>query len=594
MPKTKIICTIGPACSSLETITDLVKAGMNVARLNFSHGTHEEHARSIALIKEARKQLGIPLAILLDTKGPEVRLGKIKGGQLEVHPGQHIFLTKKKVEGDSERISITPGSIISAIPIGATLLIDNGYISSTVIDTADDGITIEITNKGILSSSKGINIPNVDLPMAPLTDNDFNDIRFGCQNDIDILALSFVRDAETCLIVKKLLQEEGKPDIQVIAKIEDPQGVNNFDSILEVADGIMVARGDLGVEVPLSSLPRLQKMMLKKSCLAGKPAIVATQMLESMICHPRPTRAEVLDVANAIYDSAAGVMLSGETAVGKYPVETVRTMQTIIKEAEEDFSYTSFFEQHSNLTYTDVPHAITLSAVQTAYSLDAKAIFTFTKLGTTARLLSRLKPKMPILAFTPSESTFHQLALQWGVTPILCPPYKTIEEALREAGRFTLNQGLMRLGDLVVLAVGYPLWICGMTSTILVEHIGGDVLLKGVAGKGAATHGKVVLIQKRHSKSPYHVRESIVVTKEFDDSLIPLLEEAAGIILQNDINDTESEKRAKKAAEKLDKPIITRANGAFRILREGQYVTLDPKHALVYKGIVESLTTHAT
>lgn len=588
MIKTKIICTIGPAIFSAESLVSLAKAGMNVVRINFSHGTRAEHLKSIELVREARKKLDSPLAIMLDTQGPEVRVGVLRKQFVEVSPRQRLFLTDDAHATTDDALPITAPNILPAIPLGATLLINDGYISSKVVEIVPHGVIIEIENQGVISSSKGINIPNVQLPLPRLTKNDIDDIRFGCEQNIDVIALSFVRDAETVLQVKKILAEESKRYIQVIAKIENPQGVANFDEILEVADGIMVARGDLGVEVPLSVLPRLQKMMLNKCSMAGKPGIVATQMLESMIVNPRPTRAEVLDVANAIYDSSSAVMLSGETAVGKYPIETVSTMKTIIEEAEKDFHYTAFFEAHARRAHTDVPSAITLSAVKTADDLNARAIITFTKTGTTAQLISRLKPKIPILAFTPSEHTYHRLALQWGVQPILCKPYTVVETAVHEAGQYTLESGLTHLGDLLVIVVGYPLWICGTTSTILVEHVGGDILLRGGSGEGGAVHGKITFIHKTQKKKPPYLRESILVLKEFDDAYVPLLEEAAGLILQE--TDADSQRRAKMAAEKLSKPIILNAKDVYRVFREGQYVTLDPKRALVYKGFVEHLT----
>lgn len=585
MTRTKIICTIGPAVNTLEKVLQLIEAGMNVARLNFSHGTHEEHLQSINLLKEARTISGNPLAIMLDTKGPEIRLGKLPKAGIEVHPGDKLWLAKEPSDGDVKKIAILPSFVIDEINTGTHLLIDNGYISGYVVDTSTDGILVEFENHGVIHSSKGVNIPNVDLDLPAMTERDIADIRFGCENGIDAVAASFIRCADHVLDIKKLLVEEKSPDILVIAKIENNKGVSNFDSILQVSDGIMIARGDLGVEVPLSQVPRLQKMMIKKCYLAGKPAITATQMLESMIGNPRPTRAEASDVANAILDGTSAVMLSGETAIGKYPIETVQTMKRIISETEGTLDHPAFFEQHAKLQYHDVPSAITLAAVKTASSLGARAIFAFTLAGSTARLLSRIRPEIAIIAFTPNEKTYHQLSLNWGVIPVLCSQSKTVDLAFKEASEYALNHHYVSYGDLVVLTEGYPFWKPGTTNTIQVESIG-DVLVRGHAGSGDRVHGNITLVLTPESKKSYEVRDQIIVISQCNESLTPLIREASGVILQNHTDDTDSEKSLLSIAKTLQKPIITRADGAFRILREGQLVTLDPIKSIVYKGVI--------
>lgn len=585
MTKTKIICTIGPAVHSYEKIMELIQCGMDIARLNFSHGNHEEYIETIKLLKKARKASGRPLAIMLDTKGPEIRLGKMRKSGFELSIGQRIELVKDTVEGSEKRVSVVPGFVLDSLPKGTKVLIDNGYISSHVVEATEKGVLIEIDNVGHIYSSKGVNIPNIELKLPSLTDTDREDILFGIKNGIDIVAVSFVRSADAILDIKKILSDEKCPDVQVIAKIENNEGVLNFDSILQVSDGIMIARGDLGVEVPLSRVPRLQKMMIRKCYLVGKPSITATQMLESMINNPRPTRAEVSDVANAIHDSTSAVMLSGETAIGKYPLEAVKIMKSIIAEAEQDFNYQTFFEQHSKLIYHDVPSAVTLATVKTAYSLGAKAIFTFTHGGVTARLLSRLRPKIPIIALTSNDKIYDQLALSWGVIPVLCKDCKTIDEAFKEASQFAMKNHIVSYGDLVVLTAGAPFWVSGTTNTILVESIG-DVLVRGHGGFGGRIHGNIALVPTAESKKPYQVKDSIIVIASCDERYAHLAREASGIILQNHIDDHESEKEALLIAKTLQKPLITRADGAFRILREGQLVSLDPGKALVYKGVV--------
>jgi len=378
----------------------------------------------------------------------------------------------------------------------------------------------------------------------------------------------------------------GFPEILVLAKIESAEGVENFESILHVADGIMVARGDLGVEVPISQVPRLQKMMIKKCNLIGKPVVTATQMLESMMANPRPTRAEVSDVANAIYDGTSALMLSGETAVGKYPIESVETMRSVALEAEEDFGYNAFFDLHTTRSYHDIPSALTLSAVKTASSLDAKAIFTFTHSGATARLLSRLKPQMPIIGFTTDYCTYHQLSLLWGVFPVLCEKgCSTIDEAFSYASAWALEHNFVSYGDLVVVTAGFPFWVSGTSNTILVKSIG-DVLARGSKGVGARVHGPVLLVPGPSLAKPYSASGAILVLTTFSDELLPLVLEASGIVLQSFPEDGESEELLFRVCRDEGKPVIIGVDGAFRALRESQLVTIDPEKAIVYKGIV--------
>lgn len=585
MIKTKIICTIGPSVNTFEKMIELIAAGMNVARLNFSHGTHEEHLKTIEIIKLARDKTKKPLAIMLDTKGPEIRLGKIKDGSIQLESGQRWHLMNNEVIGDEKQVSLLPRDIPQQLYIGTQVLFDDGYISSFVVEKTDQGVIVEITNGGLIRSGKGVNIPNTHLNLPAITSKDIDDIKFGCKHDIDIIAASFVRSAEHVLTIKKLLVEEKKYDILVIAKIENSEGVQNFDNIVQAADGIMIARGDLGVEVPLSHVPRLQKMMIRKSYLAGKPVVTATQMLESMIQNPRPTRAETSDVANAIYDSTSAVMLSGETAIGRYPIETVNVMRTIVEEAEADFNYRSFFDQHAPLVYHDVPSAVTLATVKTAYSSNAKAIFAFTRGGSTARLLSRLRPKMPIIALTSKIKTYHQLSFNWGVIPVYIPVCQTIRDGFEIISSFALENQLVSYGDLVVVTAGTPFGVSGTTNMMLVESIG-DVLVRGHIGYGPRIHGNVAIVLAPEAKNSFAVRDQILVIAKCDESYLSFMEEAAGIILQNHINDIASEKYAKKFALNHDKPVLLRADAACRILKEGQLVTLDPEKALVYKGVV--------
>ncbi len=583
--RTKIICTLGPSVNSLEKVIQLIQAGMNVARLNFSHGSYDDHLESINRLKQAREQLGVPLAIMLDTKGPEIRLGKIKDGQIALPAGHRWLLTKEQLEGDAQCVSVYPANVLDQLRIGSEILFDDGYVNSTVTRIDSRGVEIEIKNGGVLKSGKSVNIPGELINLPAVTEKDIEDIRFGCAHDIDIIAASFVRSPDHVIAIKKLLQEEHKSQILVIAKIENREGVQNFDGILQVADGIMIARGDLGVQLPLSEVPRLQKMMIRKCYLAGKPSVTATQMLESMIHNPRPTRAEVSDVANAIYDSTSAVMLSGETAVGKYPLEAVQMMKKIIMEAEGDFEYRLFFDHHSSLVYQDVPSALTLAAVKTAYSLNASAIFAFTEGGSTARLLSRLRPFMPIIAMTPNIKSYHQMAFNWGVIPVFKPECKDMHEAFTSLSQYALESRWVEYGDLVIVTAGSPFGISGTTNIMVVESIG-EVLVRGHQGFGKQTHGNVSMVLSADDVKPYSIRGSILLILRCDASYEVLIKEAKGIILENDTDDLASEEYLVKTAKELNKPCILRADAAMRILKEGQLVTISPDKGLIYKGVV--------
>ena len=468
---TKIVCTIGPSCQSLEKMLALIEAGMNVARLNFSHGTHAEHLVSINNLKEARAKSGKPLAILMDTKGPEIRVGRVKGSGFPIKSGDKLFISKKAVEGTIEAICLMPPLVFDYLKPGMTLLIDNGYISSKVVSVSNEGVIIEIENGGIISSNKGINIPGHFVNLPAVTEKDIEDIRFALKEDVDIIAASFVRSKEHVEIIRMLCIECGKPETLIIAKIENYEGVEHFKDIVQAADGIMVARGDLGVELPVEQVPRLQKMMIRQAYLASKLVITATQMLETMITNPRPTRAEVSDVANAIYDSTSAVMLSGETAVGKYPIETVKMMYLIAQETESDFKYQEFFYNNARRVYNDIPSSVTLAAVNTAYSVGTKAIFASTKTGLTARLLSSLRPKNPIIVITPDLKTYHQLALYWGVIPFYNTDVDNDAAAFKFLSEKAKELGIISLDDLVVVMAGASFGETGTTNMMIVEKV---------------------------------------------------------------------------------------------------------------------------
>lgn len=584
--RTKIVCTIGPAAESEEKIIELIDAGMNVARLNFSHGTYGKHAEIIQRLKNARDQTNQPLGIMLDTKGPEIRIGKIKNDLISLEKGQILKVTGKDVEGDHETIPIVPGTVLGSVRHGMHILFNDGYISCKVKETTPEYALVEVENHGDLQTGKGVNIPNAILDLPAMTERDIADITFGCEQDIDLIAASFIRSADHVIAIKKLLKDLGKPGIQVLAKIENTEGVQNFNSILHVADGIMIARGDLGVELPLSQVPRLQKMMIRSCYLVGKPSVTATQMLESMIHCPRPTRAEASDVANAIYDSTSAVMLSGETAVGLYPIESVKVMRSIIRESEKDFDYIELFNKHTQQVYHDVPSSVTMATVKTAYSCNAKAIFAFTKSGSTGRLLSRLRPEIPVVALTPNEKSYHQMALNWGVHPIYDKEdYESDRPAFKAISKAALDKRYVQYGDQVVLTAGSPFGVSGTTNMMIVENIG-EVLVRGHEGYGWPVYGKVCLLLSTEEKKHYEVKDSILVITKCDDSYIPFFKQSLGIILENHISDEQSEKRVLAWARDLNIPALVRADRAFKTLSEGQRVTLDPQHALVCKGVL--------
>ncbi len=472
MLKTKIVCTLGPSSNSPEMIEKMVKAGMNVARLNFSHGIHEEHKKVIESIKEVRERLGVPLAILLDTKGPEIRLGKFEGGEAELTTGSDFTLTPDDIEGNCTRASISFKKLARQIGIGSRILLNDGAIELTVKAVEGDDITCTVVSGGIIKNGKGVNVPNVHLDMPHLSERDKADIIFGIENDVDFIAASFVRSADDIRGMRKFVDYNGGHDIKIISKIENLEGIDNFDEILVHSDGIMVARGDMGVEVDFERLPGLQKRFIKKCYQAGKMVITATQMLESMIEKPTPTRAEISDVANAVFDGTSAVMLSGETAVGKYPLRAVKAMARIAEQAEFDaFASDVFGAIDYEIDYTDVTNALCDAACTTANDIKAKAIITLTTTGKSARRMSKFRPIQPIVASTPIRKTFHQLALSWGVYPVLALRQDTLDKLFRHAVDCAKELDLVSPSDLVVISAGVPVLTPGNTNLLKVEKV---------------------------------------------------------------------------------------------------------------------------
>lgn len=470
MRKTKIICTIGPASESEEKLRELMLAGMNVARFNFSHGSHEEHKRKYDRVIKVSNELGLPVATLLDTKGPEIRLKAIEGGRTELVAGQKFILTTEELIGTNEKVTITYKNLKNDISVGTTILIDDGLIEMVVDAIEEEDIICTVINGGPISDKKGVNVPGAILSMDYISEVDKSDIMFGCDMGFDFLAASFVRSKEDILEVRKILDDHNS-HMKIIAKIENMQGIRNLDEILEVSDGIMVARGDMGVEIPMEEVPVVQKRMIKKAEAMGKHVITATQMLESMIKNPRPTRAETTDIANAIYDGTTAIMLSGESVMGLYPVEAVKTMARIAERTEQDIDYNGRLRRRENTGDIDITTAISHATCTTAMDLKASAIITVTLSGFTAGMISRYKPSCPIIACGVSPRICRQLNLSWGVTPIWIARESTTDDLFEEAIKALEEAGYIKKGDKVVLTAGVPLGIPGRTNMIRVVEV---------------------------------------------------------------------------------------------------------------------------
>lgn len=476
MRKTKIVCTIGPATDDDNTMRALMKAGMNVARFNFSHGDYEIHKKRFEQVDKIRNELGLPVATMLDTKGPEIRLKKfVDDKPVEIKDGNTYTLTTRDVMCTDEIGSITFKKLPQDVSIGSRILINDGVIELVAEKITSTDIVCRIIHGGILSNNKGINVPGVKLSMPFISEADMNDLEFGAKMKYDFIAASFVRSSADINYLRKYTQSLGWFDVRIIAKIENLEGVENIDEILEVADGIMVARGDMGVEIPFEQIPAIQKTLIHKGYNAGKQVITATQMLESMISNPRPTRAEITDVANAIYDGTSAIMLSGETAAGKYPVEAVQTMALIAKTTEKNINYRSRFANRPPSTMADLTHAIANAiahaTVTTAHDLNAKAIITVTKAGSTARLISKYRPDVPIISCTTDENIRRQMNMSWGVEPLVIDEKTNSDELFLEAAAAAKRAGFVSEGDTVVLTAGVPLGVSGTTNLMRVEVI---------------------------------------------------------------------------------------------------------------------------
>lgn len=579
MRKTKIVCTIGPSSESLENTKKLIKAGMNVARLNFSHGDFEEHGNRIINIRKANAELGTSVAVLLDTKGPEIRLGKLKEEPIELNQGETITLTTEEILGDRNRIPVTYSNLPNDLSVGSTVLIDDGLIGLTVEEIQGTEILCRIVNSGPIKSKKGVNVPGVKISLPGITEKDANDIVFGIEQGVDFIAASFVRKASDVLEIRELLERHNAAHIQIISKIENQEGVDNLDEILEVSDGLMVARGDLGVEIPAEEVPLVQKNMIRKCNRVGKPVITATQMLDSMQRNPRPTRAEASDVANAIFDGTDAIMLSGETAAGRYPVESVQTMSRIAERAEGSLEYREIFTKQANAQQTTVTEAISQAVANSALDLRAKAIITSTQSGFTARMVSKYKPKSPIIAVTTDEKVMRRLSLIWGVHAVLGPEADTTDEMFEYAVKGGMSTGLLSLGDTVVITAGVPVGRAGTTNLIKIHHIG-ELLAQGQGIGSQTATGKIVVARTPQEAIKKTTQGSILVTISTDKDYMPAIEKAAAVI-------TESGGITSHAAVvglNLGIPVILGVTNGTELLKDDMEVTIYGETGVIYHG----------
>lgn len=576
MRMTKIICTLGPAVDDEQLIEDLILGGMDVARLNFSHGSHEEHQLRVDRLKRVRERINIPVPILLDTKGPEIRLGKFEKGEVTLKEGNEFILVNETILGDESKSTISHKELYENVKVGTKILINDGLVAIEVTKVEGKDIHCRVLNGGVISNNKGVNIPETDTHLPAITEQDVEDIKFAISNDFDFIACSFVRKASNVNEIREILKKYGGQQIKIISKIENREGVNNFDEILKVSDGIMVARGDLGVEIPTEEVPVIQKMIIEKCYKNGKPVITATQMLDSMIKNPRPTRAESSDVANAVYDGTSAIMLSGETAAGKYPVESVKTMARIAQKAEESIDYGKKLASMPFDMMGSITNAISYATCSTALQLKASAIISVTQSGQTARMISRFRPFCPIIATTACPKVQRQLFLSWGVIPLLIEQTFSIDEMFETGVEKALDMGLVKQGDIVVITAGGPAGVSGTTNLLKVQTVG-NILVKGAGvGKGKVT-GEMCVASTLEQLHKSFKSGDILVVPYTNNDMIPFLRNASAIIVE----EAGMESHAVTVGLALNIPVIIGAENALNILKTGSVVTIDSVNGVV-------------
>ena len=578
MRKTKIVCTLGPSTDQEGVLREMMLAGMNVARFNFSHGSHEEHKARLDALKALREELNLPVAAMLDTKGPEVRLKTFAQGSVMLHTGQDFTLTTEDIAGDESRCSITYAELPQDVKTGDTILLDDGLVRLTVLETTASTIRCRVENDGVMKNRKGVNIPGVHLSLPYMSQRDREDLLFGAEQGFDFVAASFVRTAADVREIRRLLDSVDSK-IRIIAKIENQDGVNNLSEILSVADGIMVARGDMGVEIDFTEIPILQKQMIAQCVAVGKPAITATQMLDSMMEHPRPTRAEITDVANAIYDGTSAIMLSGETAAGKYPVEAVRTMDAIAQRTEAEIDYTKRMKGLAGSSRLSIAAATAHAACTTAADIGADAVITVSQRGTTAQMVSRFRPATTVVACLLDEQVRRQMSLYFGVVPLMMPYASNTDELVDFAVEAAEKGGLVHQGDLVVVTAGVPVGVAGTTNMIRVHLVGG-FLLNGVGiGTKNACGPLCVCRSQEDVATKFHPGDVLVVPYTTND-LLPYLRQAAAVISE----ESGVNSHAATVGLTLGKAVIVGATGATQRLKDGIMVSVD-----CARGVVQTL-----
>lgn len=585
MRKTKIVCTIGPASESEEMLEKLMNAGMNVARLNFSHGSHEEHKGRIDTIRKVAKRLNKTVAILLDTKGPEIRTHNMKDGIIELEKGNEVIVSMTEVEGTPEKFSVTYDNLINDVQVGSYILLDDGLVELQVKDIDHDKgeVKCDILNSGELKNKKGVNLPGVKVNLPGITDKDADDIRFGIKEDVDFIAASFVRRPSDVLDIREILEQE-KANITIFPKIENQEGIDNIEEILEVSDGLMVARGDMGVEIPPEKVPMVQKDLIRKCNKLGKPVITATQMLDSMQRNPRATRAEASDVANAIYDGTDAVMLSGETAAGLYPEEAVKTMRNIAVSAEAAQDYKKLLSDRTKLVETSLVNAIGISVAHTALNLNVKAIVAATESGSTARTISKYRPHSDIIAVTPSEKTARQCAIVWGVYPVVKEGRKNTDALLNNAVATAVETERVQNGDLIIITAGVPTGEKGTTNMMKI-HLVGDEIAKGQGvGRGSVV-GTAVVAHSASDLEGVDLSDKIIVTNSVDETLVPYVDQAIGLITE------ENGITSPSAIVGLEKgiPTVVCVENATKEIKDDMLVTVDAANGKVFEGYANVL-----
>ena len=577
MRKTKIVCTLGPSTDREGVLREMIQAGMNVARFNFSHGTHAEHKARLDALKALREELDAPVAAMLDTKGPEVRLKDFAGGRVHLTAGQEFTLTTVQVEGDAHCCSITYGELPGDVKAGDTILLDDGLVRLTVLETSETEIRCRVENDGDMKNHKGVNVPGVRLNMPYMSQQDRDDLLFGAEQGFDYVAASFVRSAADVRELRYVLDKAGSR-MRIIAKIENQEGVSNLPEILDAADGIMVARGDMGVEIDFAEIPLIQKNMIARCVACGKPVITATQMLDSMMENPRPTRAEITDVANAIYDGTSAIMLSGETAAGRYPVESVKTMDAIARKTESHTDDARLLGLRCR-NRMNITAATAHAACTTAKDIGADAILTVSQAGITAQMVSSFRPETTVVALLLEEQVQRQMALYWGVEPITMPRAENTDELVELAVQSAEKAGLIRHGDLVVITAGVPVGISGTTNMIRIQQVGGSLVNAVGIGSRTASGPLCVCRSVEEVAEKFHAGDVLVVPYTTNE-LLPYLRDAAAIICE----EGSAECHAATVGLLLSKPVLVGAGDATRRLEDGVRVSVD-----CARGVVQTM-----